>query len=97
MYGAEAGTCANISSKEEVMVRCILIRAAYGGMAGDVTMLKAFAATWKCRSAAASSSADKTDALALCHSPYCMGCYCFGASSCVFAACHHGHTHVLAE
>ncbi|KAA6419829.1 MAG: hypothetical protein FRX49_10192 [Trebouxia sp. A1-2] len=46
---SEAGSHASISAKEEVMVRCILIRAAYGGMAGDVTMLKAFAATWKYR------------------------------------------------
>ncbi|KAL0055001.1 hypothetical protein WJX82_005601 [Trebouxia sp. C0006] len=46
---SEAGSRANIPAKEEVMVRCILIRAAYGGMAGDVTMLKAFAATWKSR------------------------------------------------
>ncbi|KAL0035771.1 hypothetical protein WJX77_002248 [Trebouxia sp. C0004] len=46
---SEAGSQVNISAKEELMVRCILIRAAYGGMAGDVTMLKTFAATWKFR------------------------------------------------
>ncbi len=73
MYGAEAGSHVNISAKEEVMVRCILIRAAYGGMAGDVTMLKAFAATWKFRSAA-SLSADKTAKHALCQGPYCISC-----------------------
>ena len=65
MYGAEAGSGANIPAKEEVMVRCILIRAAYGGMAGDVTMLKAFAATWKSRSAV-SLLTDKYAKHALC-------------------------------
>ncbi len=74
MYDAEAGDPANISAQEEVMVRCILIRAAYGGMAGDVAMLKAFAATWKLRSAA-SWLADKTARHALCHSRYCISCY----------------------
>ena len=78
------------------MVRCILIRAAYGGMAGDVTMLKAFAATWKCRSAAPLST-NKTAKYALCDSPYGMSCYSSGAGSCDFAASHHGHTHVLAD
>lgn len=46
---SDDGSHTSVSAKEEVMVRCILIRAAYGGMAGDVTMLKAFAATWKFR------------------------------------------------
>jgi hypothetical protein len=65
MYDAEAGGPASTSAQEEVMVRCILIRAAYGGMAGDVTMLKAFAATWRFRSAV-SLSTDKTAKHALC-------------------------------
>lgn len=70
LYGADDGSHTSVSAKEEVMVRCILIRAAYGGMAGDVTMLKAFAATWKFRSAASLS----TDKYALLQGPYCMGC-----------------------
>lgn len=40
-----------MSSEEELLVRCIAIRAAYGGMAGDVTMLRGFATTWTARSA----------------------------------------------
>ena len=40
-----------MSNEEEVLVRCIAIRAAYGGMAGDVTMLREFAAVWSTRSA----------------------------------------------
>lgn len=34
---------------QELLVRCIAIRAAYGGMAGDVTMLREFAAVWSTR------------------------------------------------
>ena len=40
-----------MSDEEELLVRCIAMRAAYGGMAGDVTMLRQFAAVWSTRSA----------------------------------------------
>ena len=33
------------------LVRCMLLRAAYGGMGGDVAMLRKFAALWQSRSA----------------------------------------------
>ena len=50
--GAETSPSPRIAAQEGLLVRCILIRAAYGGMAGDVAMLKAFASTWNRRSAA---------------------------------------------
>ena len=40
-----------MSDEEELLVRCIAIRAAYGGMVGDVTMLREFAVVWSTRSA----------------------------------------------
>lgn len=40
-----------MNDEEELLVRCIAIRAAYGGMAGDITMLREFAAVWSTRSA----------------------------------------------
>ena len=39
-------------------MRCIAIRAAYGGMAGDVTMLREFAAVWSSRSATTATAHD---------------------------------------
>ena len=45
-----------MSEEEVLLVRCISIRAAYGGMAGDVTMLRAFATTWTARSAIVSKN-----------------------------------------
>lgn len=53
MSVSAAGPAATSAMKdeEELLVRCIAIRAAYGGMAGDVTMLREFAAVWSTRSA----------------------------------------------
>jgi len=51
-YTADNKIPPKLAAGEELLVRCILIRAAYGGMAGDVTMLKAFALTWASRSVA---------------------------------------------
>lgn len=47
-----------MNDEEELLVRCIAIRAAYGGMAGDVTMLRQFAAVWSTRSATAATIQD---------------------------------------
>ena len=38
-----------LGSEEAVLVQSILIRAVYGGMAGDVAMLNGFADTWSSR------------------------------------------------
>lgn len=34
---------------EGCLVKCLLFRASYGGMGGDVRMMKAFAAYWAAR------------------------------------------------
>lgn len=47
----EAGVASALNDEEELLVRCIAIRAAYGGMAGDIIMLKDFASLWTTRSA----------------------------------------------
>ena len=52
MSPPEAGVASALNDEEELLVRCIAIRAAYGGMAGDVTMLRDFVALWTTRSAA---------------------------------------------
>ena len=40
-----------LGTEEAVLVQSMLIRAAYGGMAGDVAMLRGFADSWGGRSA----------------------------------------------
>ena len=42
----------SLGQEAETLVRCISIRAAYGGMGGDVAMLKALASVWAARCAA---------------------------------------------
>ena len=48
-YCLDAETNIHLLPAEQLLVRCISIRAAYGGMAGDVAMLKAFASVWASR------------------------------------------------
>ena len=45
LLSEEAGG-AELDPAEKVLVQCILLRAAYGGMAGDMSMLKDFATLW---------------------------------------------------
>ncbi|KAL3133249.1 hypothetical protein ABBQ38_007132 [Trebouxia sp. C0009 RCD-2024] len=45
----EAGASSVLNDEEALLVRCIAIRAAYGGMAGDVAMLRDFASLWTTR------------------------------------------------
>lgn len=62
------GSSASGTVKESAacnLVRCMLMRAAYGGMGGDVSMLRKFAAIWQSR------SAPHTNKLCLMH------CRCF--------------------
>ena len=47
-FTAVDGTC---SSEAAVVVKSIMLRAAFGGMAGDVEMLNAFAPAWQNRCA----------------------------------------------
>ena len=60
-----------MKDEEELIVRCIAIRAAYGGMAGDITMLREFAAVWSTRSATTATAQDHVrTACAACASRY---------------------------
>ncbi|KAK9915160.1 hypothetical protein WJX75_005443 [Coccomyxa subellipsoidea] len=51
--GPAAGTSSSpgvqLAAAASNLVRCILLRAAYGGMGGDVSMLQKFAGSWKYR------------------------------------------------
>lgn len=55
MSAPEAGASSVLNDEEALLVRCIAIRAAYGGMAGDVAMLRDFASLWTTRSATTAS------------------------------------------
>ncbi len=47
----EAPVSSELNGEEGLLVRCIALRGAYGGMAGDVAMLRDFVALWRTRSA----------------------------------------------
>lgn len=45
-----------LSAREAALVRCLLLRAAFGGMAGDITMLRSAATVWTRRFAGAAGA-----------------------------------------
>ena len=46
-----------LPATEAALVKCLLLRASYGGMAGDVAMLRSFASLWAARFAGAAGGA----------------------------------------